>query len=92
MVGVITTLILALFVSVPTQTNGPLPQRPALVQPAPSPHDLTLYNEKGEQVAKCLIVEDGTRITGCHINSGFTLDDVMTAWANAFKQLEQEKQ
>ena len=80
-----------LFLFIPRQAAPPAQHaETVLVQPAPSPHDLTLYNQRGEQVAKCQIVDDGQTIKDCKIQTGYTLDDVFTAWADALKLLESE--
>lgn len=47
---------------------------------------LTLYNPKGEVVARC--DQKGNAFTNCKIEPGVTLDDVMNAWVRAYQDLE----
>lgn len=83
-------LLLAVMLTIPP--SRPPTESATLTQPIPQPTSLTLYNEKGEQVAKCDIVDDGQRITGCKIQPDFTLDDLMTAWADALKAVQRAMQ
>lgn len=80
--------ILLLSISIPIHQSAPVA---SLVQPPSYPHNLTLYNPKGEQVITCQIVDNGDTIKDCKIRDGFTLDDVMTSWADAYKDLEGKK-
>ena len=47
---------------------------------------LTLYNEKGEVVARCG-KKDGT-FQDCKMESGATLDDLMNAWVHAYLEVQ----
>jgi hypothetical protein len=85
------SVVLTMLLSVPVAPHTPTAQHAPLVQPAPAPITLIVYNQKGEQVATCKITDDGETITGCKIQDGFTLDDLMTAWADAVKRLEESK-
>lgn len=59
---------------------------PALVDVPKGPNGLTLYNEKGEVVARCE-KKDGT-FQDCKMESGVTLDDLMNAWVHAYLQVQ----
>lgn len=61
---------------------------PALVEVPKGPNSLTLYNEKGERVAKCEKRDD--RFSNCKIEQGMTFDDVMNAWVHAFQDMEEK--
>lgn len=60
--------------------------KPALVEVPKGPNSLTLYNAKGEVVARCEKVDDG--FGKCKMEPGVTLDDVMNAWVHAYQDLE----
>jgi len=47
-----------------------------------SPNGLTLYNEKGEVVARCGKKDE--TFQDCKMESGVTLDDLMNAWVHAY--------
>jgi len=47
---------------------------------------LTLYNTKGEIVARCN--RKGDSFANCKVEHGFTFDDVMNAWVRAYQDLE----
>jgi hypothetical protein len=72
-------------------THKPDPPAPIFYQSEDKPNSLTLYNKKGEKVAKCQIVDDGETISACRIEDGFTLDDVMTSWSDAYKNKPSER-
>jgi hypothetical protein len=62
-----------------------------LIQPdAPlqMPTSLTLYKSTGEQIAvcKCSFVGTEPTLTACEIEKGFTLDDVMNSWLDAYSR------
>lgn len=59
--------------------------RPALVEIPKGPENLTLYNAKGEVVARCDKKEDS--FGNCKIEPGYSLDDLMNAWVNAYQDL-----
>ena len=59
---------------------------PVFADPANGPNGLTLYNEKGEVVARCG-KKDGT-FQDCKMESGVTLDDLMNAWVHAYLQVQ----
>ena len=60
--------------------------QPALVKIPKGPNSLTLYNEKGERVAKC--DKKGDAFSNCKVEPGFTFDDVMNAWVHAFEDMQ----
>ena len=47
---------------------------------------LTLYNTKGEIVARCDKKDDS--FTNCKMEPGVTLDDLMNAWVNAYMDVQ----
>jgi hypothetical protein len=51
-----------------------------------NPNGLTLYNEKGEVVARCGKKDD--TLHDCKSESGATLDDVMNAWIHAYLEVQ----
>ena len=59
---------------------------PSLVKIPKGPTSLTLYNQKGEQVAQCAKKDDA--FSNCKVEPGFTLDDVMNAWVRAFEETQ----
>lgn len=64
---------------------------PSLVQPAfvevSKPSDrLTLYDAKGEVIARCGKKNDS--FSNCKMEPGVNLDDLMNAWAHAFQEME----
>jgi len=60
--------------------------RPALVEVPKGPSGLTLYNAKGDIVAKC---ERKNDVFGnCKIEPGVTLDDLMNAWVHAYLEVQ----
>lgn len=58
---------------------------PGLVEIPKDPNSLTLYNEKGEIVARCNKKDDA--FGNCKMEPGVTLDDVMNAWVHAYQDL-----
>ena len=60
--------------------------QPALVNIPKGPNGLTLYNEKGERVAQC--DKNGDTFSNCKVEAGFTFDDVMNAWVQAFHDMQ----
>lgn len=60
--------------------------RPALVDVPRGPKNLTLYDSKGEIVAKCGRKDD---VFGdCKMEPGVTLDDLMNAWVHAYLDVQ----
>ena len=59
---------------------------PALVDVPKGPNRLTLYDEKGEAVARCE-KKDGT-FQDCKMEAGVSLDDLMNAWVHAYLQIQ----
>ncbi len=69
----------------------PRAAEPSIVQPviveAPKlPNGLTLYNSKGEVVARCGKKDDS--FSNCKMEPGVTLDDLMNAWVHAYQEME----
>ena len=50
------------------------------------PNGLTLYNEKGEVVARCR--RKGEIFNDCTLEPGVTLDDLMNAWVHAYLDVQ----
>ena len=65
--------------------NSPV-THPALVDVPRGPNGLTLYNEKGEVVARC--EKKGDTFQDCKMESGVTLDDLMNAWVHAYLEVQ----
>ena len=59
---------------------------PAFVDLPRDPKKLTLYNEKGEVVARC--EKKGDTFQDCTMESGVTLDDLMNAWLHAYMDVQ----
>jgi hypothetical protein len=64
---------------------------PSTVQPsiveASKPQDgLTLYDAKGEVIARCGKKNDS--FSNCKMEPGVSLDDLMNAWAHAYQEME----
>lgn len=60
--------------------------QPVFVDLPKDPGGLTLYNAKGEIVARCEGKDD--IFSNCKAEPGVTLDDVMNAWVHAYQDLE----
>jgi hypothetical protein len=58
---------------------------PALVEIPKGPDNLTLYNAKGEVVARCEKKDES--FGNCKIEAGYNLDDLMNAWVHAYEDL-----
>jgi len=65
--------------------NPPKADPVFLTVPKP-PEGLTLYNAKGEVVARCGR-KDGS-FSNCKMEPDVTLDDLMNAWAHAYQDLQ----
>lgn len=52
------------------------------------PNSLTLYNSKGEVVARC--DKKNNTFSGCRMEPGVTLDDLMNAWVHAFQDAQKQ--
>lgn len=59
---------------------------PVFVEVPKNPDSLTLYNAKGEIVAKCGKKDD--QFGNCKLEPGVTLDDLMNAWVHAYQDLQ----
>lgn len=60
--------------------------QPQLQDVPKGPNGLTLYDEKGEVVARCDRKDD--TFGNCKIEPGFSLDDVMNAWVHAYQEAQ----
>jgi len=60
--------------------------QPVFLDVPKGPNGLTLYNHKGEVVARCGKKEDS--FADCKMEPGVTLDDLMNAWVHAYQDLE----
>ena len=63
----------------------------ALMQPVfkdvpQTPNGLSLYNAKGEVVARCERKDD--KFGNCKVEAGYTLDDLMNAWVHAYHDMQ----
>lgn len=65
--------------------NPPRAEPVFLAVPKP-PEGLTLYNAKGEIVARCGRRDDS--FANCKMEPGVTLDDLMNAWVHAYEDLQ----
>jgi hypothetical protein len=72
----------------PVQVARPMKAdtQPVFVQLPKDPGGLTLYNAKGEVVARCEGKEDV--FSNCKMEPGVTFDDVMNAWVHAYQDLQ----
>jgi hypothetical protein len=59
---------------------------PAFKEVPPSPNGLTLYNAKGEVVARCEKKDES--FGNCKMEPGYSLDDLMNAWVHAYQDLQ----
>ena len=60
--------------------------QPVFVELPKTPGGLTLYNAKGEVVARCK--GDSDVFSNCKMEPGVTFDDVMNAWVHAYQDLQ----
>jgi hypothetical protein len=59
---------------------------PAFKEVPKSPTGLSLYNSKGEVVARC--DKKGDDFGNCKMEPGYTLDDLMNAWVHAYQEMQ----
>jgi len=84
------------FVVFASLSNGSAIQNAKAVNPpktdpvfveVPKPSDgLTLYNAKGEVIARCSRKEDS--FANCKMEPDVTLDDLMNAWVHAYQDFQ----
>jgi hypothetical protein len=67
--------------------NPPAAQ-PAFQDVPKGPTGLTLYNSKGEVVARCDKKDDA--FSDCKMEPGVTLDDLMNAWVHAYQDSQKQ--
>jgi hypothetical protein len=60
--------------------------QPAIVEASKPPDGLTLYDAKGEVIARCGKKNDS--FSNCKMEPGVSLDDLMNAWAHAYQEME----
>ena len=89
MITLMTFVLLASTTNLPsvqgtTPTNSSS-TRPMFVEVPKSPNGLTLFNEKGEVVARCRKKDESFH--DCKMESGVTLDDLMNAWVHAYLEV-----
>jgi hypothetical protein len=60
--------------------------QPIFLQMPKGDGGLTLYNPKGDIVARCEKKDDS--FANCKMESGFTFDDVMNAWVHAYQDVQ----
>ena len=60
--------------------------QPAIVEAPKVPNGLTLYNARGEVIARCGKKDD--TFSNCKMEPGVTLDDLMNAWVHAYQEME----
>jgi hypothetical protein len=77
------TLLLAIAMSIPLMQHPPQAVQ-KVTEPPPKPISLTLYTVDGTRVAVCDLDKD-SEAHHCKIDQGFTLDDVMTAWMQVYR-------
>jgi len=90
MKGLLTSALLALTATLPAvQTTNAVNSsstHPAFVDAPKGQGGLTLYNEKGEVVARCGRKSDSFQ--DCKMEPGVTLDDLMNAWVHAYMEVQ----
>jgi hypothetical protein len=73
--------------AVQTAKNINPPQADPVFREVPKPPEgLTLYNAKGEVVARCGRKDDV--FANCKMEPGVTLDDLMNAWVHAYQDTQ----
>jgi hypothetical protein len=90
MIAVLTIVLLASTVTLPsvstTKAANSSSTHPMFTDLPKGPNGLTLYNEKGEVVARCGKKEESFR--DCKMEPGVTLDDLMNAWVHAYLEVQ----
>jgi hypothetical protein len=67
------------------KTVNPPKHDPVFLAVPQAPEGLTLYNAKGEVVARCGRKDDA--FANCKMEPGVTLDDLMNAWVHAYQDM-----
>lgn len=62
------------------------PTQPQLKEVPKGPNGLTLYNRKGEVVARCGKKDDA--FADCKMEPDVTLDDLMNAWVHVYQDMQ----
>jgi hypothetical protein len=61
-----------------------LPASVRLIEPTSGPKALVLYSPEGNRVADCAKSNGDLKFSECKIENGFTLDDLMNAFVQAY--------
>lgn len=69
-----------------TEAANSSPIHPVFADMPNNPNGLTLYNEKGEVVARCEKKDDA--FSGCKMEPNVSLDDLMNAWVHAYLDVQ----
>lgn len=69
-----------------TNAANPPITHPVFLEAPKRPNGLTLYNEKGELVARCGKKDE--TFHDCNMEPGVTLDDLMNAWVHAYLEVQ----
>jgi hypothetical protein len=90
MITVLTFVLLMSTANLPsvqtTKAANSSSTHPVFVDVPKSRNGLTLYNEKGEIVARCR--KKDRSFHGCKMEPGVTLDDLMNAWVHAYLEVQ----
>ena len=90
MINLIAFVLLASATNLPPVQNTEAAKssitHPAFLDVPKGPNGLTLYNEKGEVVARC--EKKGGTFQDCKMESGVNLDDLMNAWVHAYLEVQ----
>ena len=90
MIAVLTLVLLASTSDLPsvptTKAANSSITHPVFADVPKGPNGLTLYNEKGEVVARCGKKDDSFQ--DCKLEPGVTLDELMNAWVHAYLEVQ----
>ena len=90
MIPVIASVLLSVVIDLPaiqtTKAAESSTTHPIFVDVPKTSNGLTLYNEKGEVVARC--VKNNDAYNDCRLEPGVTLDDLMNAWVHAYLDVQ----
>lgn len=67
------------------RTMHPPATQPAFKEVKAEADGLSLFNAKGEVVARCQKKDD--HFGNCKLEPGYTLDDLMNAWVHAYEDM-----
>lgn len=90
MIPLVAILLLASAGNLPsgqyTKAANSFVTHPVFIDTPHNPNGLTLYNEKGEVVARCEKKDD--TFHDCKLEPGVTLDGLMNAWVHAYLEVQ----